>query len=253
MPAQSKGAKNGGGRRVARAGCRGRHQTEAACVREELLGEAAGDRLISDESASIPFHNSLSTPRERARPLAPGGGRLHAGHSMPSGWMLSLPMSKVKRPENVSEGREPVGIAISTSALGISATSALFARRQLELVDRRRGAKLRGDVVAGLESFAHTDNTYAVGLRSQTQLQRSLRDVDVSPVQRTDQTALEQELAEVAPALLRGERSRVTLDVEQLTRDSMTAAPWSSCMRSTTKTAGHVTSGWQWSSVRRSF
>jgi hypothetical protein len=105
------------------------------------------------------------------------------------------------------------GILISGAALGISAVSAVFSRRQLELGERQRERDFEATVVAELVGVHRRDAAVHYEVSVTNAGPAVARDVDVSLVEWTDATALGRALAEadVAPALLRGERRTVIL------------------------------------------
>jgi len=105
------------------------------------------------------------------------------------------------------------GILISGSALGISAASALFARRQLQRVDRQLARDFEATVVAELVGFHRREDDLHYEVAVTNAGPAVARDVDVSLVEWTDAGPFCRSLAEahVAPALLRGERRRVVL------------------------------------------
>jgi hypothetical protein len=105
-----------------------------------------------------------------------------------------------------------VGIALSASALVISAASALFARRQLEVVDRQRARDFEATVVAELVACTRDADGFAYEVAVINAGPAVARDVDVELVEWTDAPlGRARAQADVAPALMRGERRRVSL------------------------------------------
>jgi hypothetical protein len=107
-----------------------------------------------------------------------------------------------------------VGIVISGAALGISSVSALFARRQLQLAERSRGRDFEATVVAELVEVHRADDAIRFDVQVTNAGPAVARDVDISLVE-WGGTSLGTVIAEaeVAPALLRGERRAVSLDL----------------------------------------
>jgi hypothetical protein len=111
------------------------------------------------------------------------------------------------------------GIVISGVALGISGISALFARRQLQLAERSRGRDFEATVVAELVGARQDEDAVRYEIRVTNAGPSVARDVDVSLIEWGD-TSLGKVLAQadVAPALLRGERRAVSLELANATK-----------------------------------
>jgi len=110
-------------------------------------------------------------------------------------------------------GLAVIGILISGAALGLSAASALFARRQLRLAERLQSREFRATVVAELVGLHRRDDAIHYELAVTNAGPAVARDVDLSIVEWSDARPLGIALSEVdvAPALLRGERREVIL------------------------------------------
>lgn len=106
-----------------------------------------------------------------------------------------------------------VGLAVSGAALAVSVGSAYFARRQVHLVERQRERDFGATVVAELVGFERGPEGLMYTLRVTNAGPATARDVDVSLVEWTDESAFGRALAEadVAPALLRGDHRNVRL------------------------------------------
>ena len=107
------------------------------------------------------------------------------------------------------------GIVISSIALGVSAASAMFAHRQLQLGERRRQRDFEATVVAALTGIDRTPDAFLYELSVTNAGPAVARDVDISMVAWTDETTLGLSVAraDVAPALLRGERRTSVLNL----------------------------------------
>jgi len=108
------------------------------------------------------------------------------------------------------------GLGISGIALGISAVSAVFSRRQLELGERQRARDFEATVVVELVGVDRRDSNVHYEVSVTNAGPAVARDVDLSLVEWTDASAFGRSLAEasVAPALLRGERRLVVLSLD---------------------------------------
>ena len=111
------------------------------------------------------------------------------------------------------------GIVISGAALGISAFSALFARRQLQLAERSRARDFEATVVAELVGVRRADDALHYELQVTNAGPAVARDVDVSLVEwRESDLGRLLAQSEVAPALLRGERRAASLELRDASK-----------------------------------
>src|SRR5579859_890804 len=110
-------------------------------------------------------------------------------------------------------GLATAGILISGAALAISALSALFARRQLRLTERSRTRDFEATVVAELTRVHAYEERIEYELQITNAGPAVARDVYIALVKWDAAGGLGQALdeAQVAPALLRGERRNVSL------------------------------------------
>src|SRR5687767_8691 len=107
-----------------------------------------------------------------------------------------------------------IGLVISGGALGVSAASLWFARRQLQLAERLRVRDFEAIVVVELEEWNSVRDRSVYKLRVTNAGPAVARDVSVEIVEFTDEKPLGFVLgtAAVAPVLLRGEQRTVTVE-----------------------------------------
>jgi hypothetical protein len=108
------------------------------------------------------------------------------------------------------------GILISGAALGASALSALFARRQLLLAERLRARDFEATVVAELVGVRRHDAAVDYEIEVTNAGPAVARDVDLSLIEwRAHSVGKVLADTDVAPALVRGEGRRVVLRLEE--------------------------------------
>jgi hypothetical protein len=107
------------------------------------------------------------------------------------------------------------GLIISCIAAGVAAWGAWFARQQLRLATRQRERDFEATVVAELSDFRRLEGYLIYEVAVTNAGPAVARDVDVAIVKWTDETPLGVTIhrADVAPALLRGERRTVALEL----------------------------------------